>query len=360
MAKLNGEKVNNARYIDQDVIQTIMSAGINPSNGKPLRGGDFPLKQSIKELLTINDEQAAINTFVWYNLPEGLDGNLIERILYYRGQGMLFYMESYEKFFFLPFTMGSRGIDVYGRFINTTPLPFNGTVASDGDRPLIKGMEYDVLYDIPDLETTVDITKCVLLSDFSKQISQTNISRKILNGGIIDLESDILPFLRTNLLNATGVSGMRVQNEDEQSNVEDASKNANAAALRGKKWIPIIGTVDFQDLTGAGLANVDTFLMSMQSIDNYRLQTHGEDSGGIFQKQAHMLESENEMNARKSSFVLQDRLQQRQRFCDIANSNFGLGIWCDINEDTLSTPEEQYLTDDEDPEGFDDEQSEID
>lgn len=343
MAKLNGVKVNNARYINQDVISTIMSAGIDPRNGKPIREDSFDLKGSIKKLLKINDEQAAINTFTWYNLPEGLDGNLMERILYYRGQGMLFYMETAEKFFFLPFVMGSRGIDVYGRFNNVSPLPFNGTVATENDSPWIDGLEYDVIYDIlADGEDKYDVTKCVLISDFSKQISQTNIARHILNEGVIDFESTILPYLRTNLLNGTGVSGMRVQTDDEKSDVEAASLNVDKAALKGRKWIPIMGTADFQDLTGSQLANVDTYLMTMQSVDNYRLQTHGADSGGIFQKQAHMLESENQMNATKSSFVLQDRLYQRQRACDIINSLFDLGMWCEINQDTVGKEEMPY------------------
>lgn len=344
MAYLNGKKVNNARYINEDVVQTILSAGKNPKNGSIFRADGFDLKGSIKSLLTINDEQAAINTFKWYNLPEGLDGNLIERILYYRGQGVFFYMETVERFFFLPFTLGSEGIDVYGRFKNITPLPFNGSVDTD-EKPWIRGLEYDVVYDISDIEEYLDTKKCVLISDFSKQISQTNISRNILNKGIIDIESDILPFMRTNLLNGTGVSGMQVQNEDESSNVLSASENVNKAALSGKKWIPIIGNAQFQDLTGSLLANIDTYLMSMQSLDNYRLQTHGMDSGGIFQKQAHMLESENQMNERKSSYVLDDRKYQRQRACDLINNLFGLGIWCEPNEEALEMQEDMYEND---------------
>ena len=54
-----------------------------------------------------------------------MDGQLLERILYYRGQGAFFYMESLEKFFFLPFALDGE-IDVYGRYTGITPLPFNG------------------------------------------------------------------------------------------------------------------------------------------------------------------------------------------------------------------------------------------
>ena len=101
--------------------------------------------------------------------------------------------------------------------------------------------------------------------------------------------------------------------------------------MEGEKYVPVVGTLDFQDLTASGSANnIDQFLMAMQSIDNYRLSLHGLDSGGIFQKQAHMLESENSMNAAKASLVMQDKLNQRQEFCDIANSIFGLDMWVEV------------------------------
>lgn len=333
MAYLNGKKVNNAKYVNEDVINAYLSAGIDPATGKPARTiKGSTLKGDIFKLLQINDEQAAINTFKWYNLPKGVDSNLIERILYYRGQGAFFYKN--EEFFFLPFVMGSKGIDCYGRFKNITPLPFNGAISSEKDKPWINGVEFDVLYDIFE-EEFFDDEKCVLISDFSKQISQTNIARKILNTPIINLEADMLPYARTNLLNGTGVSGMRVTSEDESSNVEAASQSINSAALNGKKYVPVVGQTDFQDLTGSNLSNVEQYLMTMQSIDNFRLQTHGVDSGGIFQKQAHLLESENALNTEKSSYVLQDRLSQRQRACDLINSLFGLGIWCDISEQAL-------------------------
>ena len=124
---------------------------------------------------------------------------------------------------------------------------------------------------------------------------------------------------------------MRVGSEDEYSNVAAASRSINRAALEGEKYVPVVGTLDFQDLTASGSANnIDQFLMAMQSIDNYRLSLHGLDSGGIFQKQAHMLESENSMNAAKASLVMQDKLNQRQEFCDIANSIFGLDMWVEV------------------------------
>lgn len=333
-AKGNDEKpgkTNNARLPD---LSLFISAGIDPKTGLPIKamiGDPKGFKAENKKLLRIMDEQQAVNSFEWFNLPNGLSGNLIERILYYKGQGMFFYFTEMDQFYFLPYALDG-GIDIYGRFERVTPLPFNG--GSKADKPWIKDFNRKCVYDIQ-IDEEFDIKKiedsCVLLSDYTKQISQTNISRQILNDPLIDLEADLLPFARTALLNSTGVMGMRVGNEDEYSNVAAASRAVNRAALEGEKYVPVVGTLDFQDLTASGSANnIDQFLMAMQSIDNYRLSLHGLDSGGIFQKQAHMLESENSMNAAKASLVMQDKLNQRQEFCDIANSIFGLDMWVEV------------------------------
>lgn len=247
---------------------------------------------------------------------------------------MFFYMPTDERFYFLPYALDGT-IDVYGRFVDVTPLPFNGT-ANDGDKvkPWITGLRRHCVYDIQlnELDLEELINNCVLLHDYSQQVSQTNISRQILNDPLLDIEADMLPFARTALLNSTGVMGMRVNSQDEESNVEAASRAINRAALQGKKYVPIVGQVDFQELTGDKIGTSDGFLMTMQSIDNYRLSLHGLDSGGIFQKQAHMLESENQMNSARASLSMQDRLSQRQHFCDIVNSIWGLGIWCDVSQ----------------------------
>lgn len=146
---------NNASMID---VNAYIQAGINPKTGLPIRmENSLPVcaKGDIKKSLRIMDEQNAVNRYTWYNLPKGLDSQLIERILYYRGQGMLFMLQG--KFYFLPYALsapeGSTGIDVYGRYTGVSPLPFNGT-SNDGkeDSPWIRGVTFRPVYEAIDLE----------------------------------------------------------------------------------------------------------------------------------------------------------------------------------------------------------------
>lgn len=330
---------NNAKLPD---ITTLVQAGIDPKTGLPIRVGEGggPLKESIKASLRRMDEQDAINRFTWYNLPKGLTGQLLEKILYYRGQGAFFYMDTNDTFYFLPYALDGT-IDVYGRFNRITPLPFAGGTTSNEDgkeKPWIVGLSKKVAHEVilpQDLNYDDFLDSCVLLHDVSTGLAQTNIARHISAEGILDVMSDCIPFLRTALMSSTGVSGMKVGNQDEYSNVDAASRAINSAALNGKKWIPIVGSIDFQEMTGTNVARAEEFLLSMQSLDNFRLSTLGLDNGGLFQKKSHKLEAEQEMNAGNVGLIMQDSLTLRQNFCNIVNSIWGLGIWCEPAETAI-------------------------
>lgn len=305
--------------------------------GKKWGNTGYDLKGEIKKSLRIVDEQDAVNRYTWYNLPAGLNSQLIERILYYKGQGAFFYLETLDKFFFLPYALDGS-IDVYGRFMGITPLPFGGgtTKAADGkEKAWIDGLVLEPAYDIilPEDLTYDDLMKkCVLLQDYTPQISQTVLPRATLQDSLVDVMADCVPFMRTALKSATGVAGMRVATEDEYSNVLAASYAHEQAALKGDKWVPIVGQIDFQDLSTSNVGSAEDFLIAMQSLDNLRLSLHGLDNGGLFQKRSHMLQAEQESNNTNVGLVLQDGLTNRQRFCDIINSIWGLGIYVDVSE----------------------------
>lgn len=336
---------NNAKIIDPNML---ISAGIDPKTGLPLKyigAYDCPKKADIKKQLRIVDEQDAVNMFTWYNLPPGLNARLIERILYYKGQGMLFFLK--DTFYFLPYTLNGT-IDVYGRFTSVTPLPFNGTSndgGKDKEKPWIQGLIFKPIYDVllpEDYDAMSDEeiismleSSCVLLKDYTEQISQINISRQVLNDPVLDIMSECFPFMRTALLNSTGVKGMRVNTEEEKTNVYAANNALTRAALEGTPNIPVVGNVDFQELTNGAPAQAEEFLVAMQSLDNYRLSLHGLDNGGLFQKRSHILEAEQEMNTGNVGLVMRDKLQNRQDFCNIVNSLWGLDMWCEPSEVVL-------------------------
>lgn len=324
-------------------VQTLIQAGINPKTGLPLRMGpnnQYNLKENIKHNLRIIDEQDAVNRYRWYNLPCNLTSQELERMIYYKGQLAFFYIPEVDEFYFMPYALDG-GLDFYGRFNSVHPIPFAEGTSDDEKKKFAEQRNYlstlklKCVYDVIDPEGLDEETikkSAVLLHDYTKQFSQTVVPRQQLQDGLLDIMSEMFPFMRTALLNSTGVQGVRVQGEDEQSNVAAASALINRSALTGEKYVAVIGQMAFQDLTGGDVAKAEEFLLAMQAMDNFRLSTYGIDNGGLFEKKAHTLQSEQDMNSGNTGLVYNDGLSIRQHFCDVVNSIWDLGLWCDAGE----------------------------
>ena len=66
-------------------LETSYKEEINPKNDLPTKITNTSvscLERPIKQALDIMDRQDAIKSYTWHNLPGGLTGELIERILY--------------------------------------------------------------------------------------------------------------------------------------------------------------------------------------------------------------------------------------------------------------------------------------
>ena len=319
-------------------INTIISVGLNPKTGLPLKmGGNCNLPEEIKKLLRIVDEQDAVNRYKWYNLPDSLDGELLERILYYKGQGAFFYIETNNTFYFLPYAL-SDTIDCYGRYTGITPLPFNGSTNDPkSTKPFIQGLTRKPVYEVKYGNLTYeDITNsCVLLHDYVKQISQTTLPRQMLNEPVLSVMADCIPYMKTSLMMGTGVKGVRVNDADEEDQVRIAATSVDDAAKSSKPWVSLLGKLDFQELTNGNVLRAADYMQAMESLDNFRLGLYGIDNGGLFQKKAHMLETEQAQAGGATGLVYQDGLRIRQNFCNIVNSIWGLDIWCDASESSI-------------------------
>lgn len=247
-------------------------------------------------------------------------------------------MPANGKFYFLPYAL-SGSIDVYGRFMGITPLQFAGGTTSNEsgkEKPWINGLVKTPIYQVP-FELTEDMVKdgAVLLCDYSKQMGETVIPRQNLQDPLLDIMAEAIPLARTSLIANCGVRGVRVQGQDDALNVLNANKAVEKCALNGQPYVPIQGATEFQELAGNSALKSEEYLLYLQALDNYRLSLYGLATGGLFQKKSHMLEAEQDMNAGHSKLSYDDGLQLRQHFCDIVNSIWGLGIWCEPAESVI-------------------------
>lgn len=345
-------KKNNAKLPD---YKTLLLAGINPKTGLPLKMGNVNKgidQEAIKRMLRIIDEQDAVNRYVWSGIPTNLSSQEIERMLYYRGQLCFFYMEETDDFYFLPYALDGT-IDLYGRYNTIHPIPYAGgtdnkkgdkvntrldTVAEELSKKILTVVRDVVNYDgLTDEEIYNNIlNSCVLLHDYSKQAGEEIIPRQIVNDWIICEQATLIPYLDTNLLIGTGIKALRVNDADQKAEVTDTANAMFNAAQNRNPYIAAIGTLDWQDLGNSGNSRPDDYLLAFQSLDNIRLSTYGIENGGVYEKKAHILESENAVNNSNISNAYNDGLLIRQRFCDIVNSIYGLNIWCDASENSIN------------------------
>lgn len=332
---------NNAKLTPLDLY---IQAGLDPKTGLPLKmsgASKKNLSSALLQYMRIIDEQDAVNRGKWYNLPSGITSQELERLLYYKGQLAFFYFEELDSFYFMPYALDGT-IDFYGRFNTIHPVPMTSgkedekSVAYKNQSDILSKLKLKCQYDViteEDKITRETLTKsCVLLHDYTKQLGQLIIPRSIVNEPLLNVMSEIIPFMRTNLISKSGTKGVKVQDEDQKANVYEGSREVERASLEGDIYVPIIGTVDFQELSQEGKSAVQDYMLALQSLDNYRLAGYGIDNGGLFEKKAHELEVEAKVNGGPIGLVMQDATSIRQNFCNIVNSIWGLGIWYEPSE----------------------------
>ena len=322
--------------------ETLIQAGIDPKTRGPIRvvndADQVNLKNDLKRYLRIIDEQDAVNRYVWTNLPNNITSQELERMIYYKGQLCFFYNETLEQFFFMPYALDGT-IDFYGRYNRIHPVPMTSGTEDDKEgnsqASILSDIKLEVKYGIIDEEDITEdmlLHSTVLLHDYSKQLSQNIVARSIVNESLLDIMSNMLPFMNTKLMLSTGIRGVRVNDADQSADVTAQGRKVEEYALKGRPWIPFTSAMEFQELALQNGGSAQDYLLALQALDNFRLSGYGIDNGGLFEKKAHKLESEEDLNGGPVGLVLQDGLSIRQNFCNIVNSIWDLDIWCEPAE----------------------------
>ena len=313
-------------------LEPFIQAGIDLKTGLPNRITNCKSKENIKIQLREIDRQDAVNRYVWYNLPMDLPSQEVERMLYYKGQLCFYYDKDLEQFYFMPYALDGT-IDFYGRYNTVHPVPMTSGTDDKGNKAQAQYLAEKKLKCVygmvmPDQEIDKD-NCCVLLHDRSKQLSQTVLPRAQIQDPLLDIMADCIPYMQTCLISGSGIKGVRVQDADQADSVHDAARSVKNAALTQEPWVAIEGSVEFQELTDGATLKAEEYMLALQSLDNFRLSTYGIDNGGLFEKKAHELQSEADINGGPVGLVMQDGLSIRQNFCNIVNSIWDLGIWCE-------------------------------
>lgn len=319
-------------------------------NGKPIKWGcqynPNYVKEGMKIFFRLVDEQQAVNRFEWKNLPLNLTSQELERLVYYRGQLAFFKMKDLDEYYIMPYALDGD-LDFYGRFNRVHPLPIceageddpKAKMKVEAQRNILSQIKLTCIYNENQIKEDMNKDElCVLLHDYTKQRAESIVNRKTVNEPIIDVMSDIVPFLRTAMIGSVGIKGMRVNDADSSEEVAIASNKLYQDAISGKLLEAITSAIEFQELTDSkGQGRLQEFLFALQSLDNLRLSGYGLDNGGVFEKKSHMLQEEQQTNSNNSQLVLNDGLEIRKNFCNLINKIWGLNVEVNIRQTEENT-----------------------
>ena len=84
--------------LDLNFVETRKALGIPVKGETKHRFSEDPDIERIGIVLNVIDYQQFVTRFRWNNLPEGLDSELFERIMYYSGSAMFLYIKELDRF----------------------------------------------------------------------------------------------------------------------------------------------------------------------------------------------------------------------------------------------------------------------
>lgn len=324
---------NNAKLPWLDGMYQV---GIDPKTGLPLKlgmGQRCNTKDDLKRLFRDQDKRLNVNMFEWYNTRLDIKSQEINKLLYYRGQLAYAYLADVEQFVLLPFAIDGN-LDMYGRAKYIRLIPFVSSSEDSRMKPVedyLASKRFRVVNTLNIDELTPDEMKecAVILYDYTPHLSNKVIPQSVMNEVLIDLESEIHTFIRTAALNATGTRAIRISDADQTEVSNSANMSLIEAASRAELYVPVVGNVDWQELT-SGTSDIPGLLQIAQSIHNLRMSLNGLPSGGVYDKTQYVNNQQASLNQGQvdSALVLQDKLTNREEFCNIVCSIWGIGIDC--------------------------------
>ena len=304
-----------------------------------------PMFEALGKNLEKIDYQQYLTRFKWHNLPEGMDSELIERVLYFCGSAMFFYIKDLKKWFFLPYGMTSEesqiGIDFYGRFKRIKPYSFNGTSQEEKGNKKDKSTAdlylatqiRDNIIDIPMVETEEEAKNifengAVICFDKTPGLAYYVNSRNRDLKPYISYLIKILIQTKSALINSSGFNlfSSDTQNASELMQMEIDAINADRedgklAAVVSK----LLGNIE--NLQSNAPAAMADFWSSLQSVDNLRLKSLGISNDGVIQKSQYQNIQEQSMDINDSLQVYLNCFFERVKFATIVNSIWGLDIY---------------------------------
>ena len=334
--------------LDLDFSETKKALGI-PVHGKNKYMYSIdPMFEKLGVSIKYIDYQQFLTRFKWNNLPEGMDSELIERILYFSGSAMFFYIKELNRFYFLPYGMSGEntevGIDFYGRFNRLKPYSFNGSTDGGGEKKAdgkritrsdlyLSTQIRDNIKDIPMVESEEEARKiyengAVICWDMTPQLAYQVDSRNRISQSYVKYIVQILIQTKSALINSSGFNLFSTDTEASTDIMQLQIDAINADREKGKLSAVVSNALGkIENLQSNAPSAMGDFWNSLVSADNLRLKSMGIRNDGLVQKSQYQNIQEQSIDINDAMQVYWNAFMERVKFSAIVNSIWGLGIY---------------------------------
>lgn len=328
-------------------------------NGNAVTPNPTRCNLNYDSLFAIMREQNMIETlerYMWTNVPFGLTQDLIERLLFFRGKGVLYFNDKVEKFQFLPFALNGV-IDEYGRFTKCNTLPFTGVDEEDtsknrSGKKKMQTLVYEdleIVYDLPYNEETFKMAKDkktvgIILNDNSLAVSQQPIIRSNYVKPVLHMMATLMQIINTAMYGNADHSLLRVENESELESINLQINAINFDILRGRRFTPVVGKLPIEPIKTSNTANLEGLFGTFNSLTNFLKSITGVANAGVFDKKAHLLQEEQKLNGSNSDDIYYNGLRLRQEFCLMVQAYYNYPIWCESKRGMTEAQAENIAT----------------
>lgn len=289
---------------------------------------------SIFSIMTKQNQIETLERYFWINIPPGLTADLIERILFYRGTGCFYFNDKVGKFQFLPYAL-SKTIDEYGRYTQCNTFPFTGT--DDGGDSKANPTEFiyqdlDIVWDLPYNREMINKARKkpvgIILFDSSLSISQSPMIRSIYVKPVIRMLSTLFQIINTAMFGAADHNIVVVENESILDSINAQIEGINKDILDGKRYTPVVSPLEITPLKSSSTYDIEGLFNTYNSLTNFLKSITGIANPGVFDKKAHLLQEEQQLNGSNADDIYYNGLRMRQEFCMLIQQYYGYPIWC--------------------------------
>lgn len=297
-----------------------------------LRPSAVRYSQSLNNFFLVKELKEYVNRFKWSGLPPGLNSNIIETLVYYKGQVAFFCVG--ENYYILPFVYTGQ-INHYGIQTRLIPISFNGTVEDDVNNITeFAGEREAIVYDKQGIDLDNKDNVAVVMKAGSSIFLNQVLPPIVATDEIRDKLAENTILVRYNLILSQPFKYVSVANESAAKSIQQQVDTLIQDILNGNAVSTIVGQMVFKDVnTEAPKANPQQLWQSFESLDNLRMEYLGILNNGVYEKSERNNTDEVAGKQTVAKLTLNDDLWHRKEFCKLVKKIFDLDIKVEINPD---------------------------